>query len=133
MQLGDSQVRSLPSLLFCCSMSAALRCGEQDCSIESLGIPLDKDYPVTMQHHQADMIEIAKMTNTLAFLPSTNDKMFVSFFVIKHCLVSAQRSVCSHKKSIALLSPTRYAEAFFHIRHTVLFDKALLDDKSGLK
>ena len=73
-------------------MSAALRCGDQDCSTEPVGIPLDKDYPVTMQHQQADMIEIAKMTNTLAFLPSTNDKMFVSFSVIKHCLVSAQSS-----------------------------------------
>lgn len=102
-------------------MSIALKYGNQDCSTEPVGIPLDKDYPVTMQHQQADMIKIATIANTLAFLPCTNDKMFVSFSVVKHCLVAARSSGCSHKKSIALLSSTRCAEDFFHICHAAPF------------
>ena len=114
-------------------MSAALRNDDQDCFSEPEGTLLDGNYPVTTQYQLGDLLEIAKITNTLAFLSSSNDKMFVSFSMIKHSLVSSQRSSSSQKKSIALLSPTRSAESSYRIYLAKLINKLIPENLSGLR
>ena len=56
--------------------------------------------------YQLEIFEVAKVRNTLAFLPTASGKTLISLLLIKHRL-NESRKTNGPKRSIAFLAPTR--------------------------
>lgn len=67
----------------------------------------DEERILVPRAYQLEILEVAKVRNTLAFLPTASGKTLISLLLIKHRLTEA-RKANGPKRSIAFLAPTRY-------------------------
>lgn len=69
----------------------------------------DEDQAIKPRAYQLEILEVAKLKNTLAFLPTASGKTLISLLLIQHRLelLALKRADGSKRQCIAFLAPTR--------------------------
>jgi endoribonuclease Dicer len=69
----------------------------------------DEDPILNPRAYQLEILEVAKLKNTLAFLPTASGKTLISLLLIQHRLelLALKRAEGSKRQCIAFLAPTR--------------------------
>lgn len=65
--------------------------------------------PVFPLTYLQEIVDVAKNKNSIAFLPSADDKSFVFLSIVRLRLIYLHQNKLSHRKSIAFLANTRYS------------------------